>query len=57
MKKLMTLCFLLSLMLVLAAFGHASADSGIVISEIMASNGTWSGGHAYDWIELHNTEK
>ena len=57
MKKLMTLCFLLSLMLVLAAFGHASADSGIVISEVMASNGTWSGGHAYDWIELHNTGK
>ena len=33
----------------------ALAESDIVISEIMASNGTWSGGHAYDWVELQNT--
>ena len=29
----------------------------IVITEVMASNGTWSGGHAYDWVELYNRGK
>ena len=35
----------------------ASASAEIVISEVMASNGTYVSGHAYDWIELHNTGK
>ena len=55
--KMMAFCCLLLLLFSFSAFQQASADTGIVISEIMASNGTWSGGHAYDWIELHNTEK
>ncbi|MBR1584062.1 MAG: CotH kinase family protein [Clostridia bacterium] len=35
----------------------ASACADIVISEVMTSNGTYTNGHAYDWIELHNTGK
>ena len=33
----------------------ALADGAVVISEVMASNGTYTGGKAYDWVELHNT--
>ena len=39
----------------LLALSAASAE--IVISEVMASNGTYINGEAYDWIELHNTGK
>ena len=31
------------------------ASAEIIISEVMASNGTYQNGEAYDWIELHNT--
>ena len=31
------------------------ASAEIVFSEVMASNGTYINGEAYDWIELHNT--
>ncbi|MBE5782518.1 MAG: hypothetical protein E7329_04290 [Clostridiales bacterium] len=31
------------------------AGAEIVISEVMASNGVYTNGEAYDWIELHNT--
>ncbi len=48
MKKL-----LLSLLFLLLLILPASAE--IVISEVMASNGTYINGEAYDWIELHNT--
>ncbi|MBQ8162606.1 MAG: hypothetical protein IJ083_17910, partial [Clostridia bacterium] len=24
----------------------------LLITEIMASNGTWVSGHAYDWVEI-----
>ena len=35
--------------------GQAQAEGGrVVISEVMASNGTWKNTHAYDWVELHN---
>ena len=51
MKK--TLLPLALLMLLLAA--PALAD--IEISEVMASNGVYVNGEAYDWIELHNTGK
>ena len=30
----------------------AAAD--VVISEVMASNGVYQNGHAYDWVELYN---
>lgn len=51
MKK--KLLFLLLLVIMLP--GMALAD--VIISEILTSNGTYEGGHAYDWIELHNTGK
>ena len=54
MKVKKTLLFLLLILLVAAA-SHAAA--GLVISEVMASNGVYSNEHAYDWIELHNTGK
>lgn len=31
-----------------------AAHAGIVFNEIMASNGTYENGHAYDWVELYN---
>ena len=31
-----------------------TAGAEIVISEVMAANGTYDKGHAYDWVELHN---
>ena len=46
-----TFCAALLLMLLLPA----CALTEVVISEIMTSNGTYESGHAYDWIELHNT--
>ncbi|MBR3493923.1 MAG: CotH kinase family protein [Clostridia bacterium] len=39
---------------VLALLAGAACAEDLVISEVMASNGTYSGGHAYDWVELHN---
>ena len=45
----------LLLLVLLMLPGFAAAD--IVISEVMASNGTYENEHAYDWIELHNTGK
>ena len=48
MKKLL---FVLLVLLLCPAL--AAAD--IVISEVMALNGVYSSGHAYDWIELQNT--
>ena len=29
----------------------------VVISEVMASNGYFEDGHAWDWVELHNEDK
>lgn len=31
-----------------------AAHADIVFNEIMASNGTYENGHAYDWVELYN---
>ncbi|MBR1685884.1 MAG: CotH kinase family protein [Clostridia bacterium] len=56
MTRLLSLLLLLTLLLPLLPLPSLAESEGeIVISEVMASNGTWSGGHAYDWIELHNT--
>jgi hypothetical protein len=32
----------------------ASAQADVVINEVMASNGYYEDGHAWDWVELHN---
>ena len=34
-----------------------SACADVIISEVMASNGTYENGESYDWIELQNTGK
>ena len=36
-------------------FFACSASADLVISEVMASNGVYTNGEAYDWIEIHNT--
>ena len=44
-----TACFLLLL------FGAARAE--VIINEVMASNGYYENGHAWDWVELYNDGK
>ncbi len=51
MKKRLFFCLLPLLLLLLPA----SAE--IVITEIMASNGYFESGHAWDWVELYNSGK
>lgn len=50
MKELLAL-----LLLSLLVTGSAFAD--VIISELMASNGTYENGESYDWVELCNTGK
>ena len=33
---------------------HCAARAEVRINEVMAQNGTYTNGHAYDWIELYN---
>ena len=47
--------FLLLLFILLLLSAPASAE--ILVSEVMASNGVYVNGEAYDWVELHNTGK
>ena len=47
--------FICALLFCLLFAVPAAAD--VVISEVMASNGVYQNGHAYDWVELHNTGK
>ncbi|MHC1786710.1 MAG: CotH kinase family protein [Christensenellales bacterium] len=42
------------LLLLLLSACALGAQADIVISEIMAMNGVYTAGHAYDWVELHN---
>ena len=44
-----------ALFFVLSAFSCAFAD--VIINEVMASNGFYENGEAYDWIELYNDGK
>ncbi|NLD84138.1 MAG: hypothetical protein GX637_08235 [Clostridiales bacterium] len=48
-KILLSLAFCLLL--------SAGASAELVISEVMASNGVYTNGQAYDWLEVHNTGK
>lgn len=50
MTGMISFCFLF-----LAFFGPARAD--VVINEVMASNGYYEDGHAWDWVELYNDGK
>lgn len=42
-------------MLLLILLLPCAASADIIISEVMASNGTYENGHAYDWVELYNS--
>ena len=46
--------FFLALLFCLFA---CSASADVVFSEVMASNGVYTNGEAYDWVEIHNTGK
>ena len=46
-QGLLCICFIL-----LVCIGTAHAD--IIINEVMASNGYYENGHAWDWVELYN---
>lgn len=48
---------LVLLMLTLLAMLPCAAGAEIIINEVMASNGTYENGHAYDWVELYNSGK
>ncbi|MBP5727936.1 MAG: lamin tail domain-containing protein, partial [Clostridia bacterium] len=37
----------------LVCFG-GTARADVVINEVMASNGYYESGHAWDWVELYN---
>ncbi len=45
---------LIALCLALLLTAAAASDAPVVISEVVASNGMYTDGHAYDWVELHN---
>ena len=47
----------LPLLLLLFFCFCARAEDGIVFSEVMAKNGTYKNGHAYDWLEVYNGGK
>lgn len=56
MKRILfTAVLLTALLLILSAIPTACAD--VVINEVMASNGFYENGNAYDWIELYNDGK
>lgn len=44
---------MLGALVILLGFA-ATARAGVVISEVMASNGYYEDGEAWDWVELHN---
>ena len=54
MKKMLLACLTAMLLGMLVP---AFARGDIVINEVMASNGYFEDGHAWDWIELHNDGK
>ena len=51
--RIKVLCFLTLLFCLIAV----SASADVVFSEVMASNGVYTNGEAYDWVEIHNTGK
>lgn len=55
MRSFRRFCFILFCLLLI--FSACAACAEIVVSEVMASNGVYTNGEAYDWIELHNTGK
>ena len=56
MRKIPGAVILLALCL-LAGAAFSAAGAEVVINEVMASNGFYENGEAYDWIELYNDGK
>ena len=48
-KVFFTVCFLMLL--------SCAARADVIINEVMASNGYYENGHAWDWVELYNNGK
>ncbi len=44
-------------MVVLALLFALPASAEVILSEVMASNGVYTNGEAYDWVEIHNPGK
>jgi len=43
---LLLACFFLAML--------SAAHADVIINEVMASNGFYESGHAWDWVELYN---
>ena len=54
-RRIRPVRFLLPALLCLLMASAARAD--VVINEVMASNGFFENGHAWDWVELYNNGK
>ncbi len=57
LKRLLACAALLLAWMATPALASAPALAEVRINEVMASNGTYEKGHAYDWVELYNDGK
>ena len=48
---------ILTALCVLCVMLASAAGADVIINEVMASNGTYENGNAYDWVELYNDGK
>ena len=55
LKRILSLLVLLALLPL--SFALSESTDPVIINEVMASNGTYTNGHAYDWLELYNPGK
>ena len=47
-------CFVLMLLACFFLLTLSAARADVIINEVMASNGFYESGHAWDWVELYN---
>ncbi len=57
MKKKQKVIGFICLLLLTALGAAGAARADVVINEVMASNGYYENGHAWDWVELYNNGK
>ena len=50
-------CFVLMLLACFFLLTLSAARADVIINEVMASNGFYESGHAWDWVELYNNGK
>lgn len=50
-------CFMLMLIACFFLLALSAAQADVIINEVMASNGFYESGHAWDWVELYNDGK